>query len=787
MTHGKHVTELLRNPPLDAWFLGPKAEHGRYLDETLQFVLADYVHWRRNYRPKDPVVIDRDRWHQHEQWQHGLSAHLDSLLADLKADVPFHSPRYLAHMLSDQTLPSIIGFLAGSLYNPNNVSNEAAPVTVRLELEAGDLVSKMLGYDADKSWAHLCSGGSSANLEALWVARTVQFNALAIWDACTDAGNHYFPICKGFEIPGFKPAPIRELDQSPSLKLKRRILGLNPEIAISLPRELAAWLAAHPSKQKRLAKEAASDPDRERAGNRHFANAATFVNKLLENSPYNAVRKGFHSAAAGLSPVILAPASHHYSLQKAANILGYGQDAVWPIPVDGKFRMDIKELDTKLAELEQKENSHKYVAAVVAVAGTTEEGAVDPIHKVLNLRREREKEGGTSFWLHVDAAWGGYFPSLFRDWGYGGLEGLSKTRDGRDQNSDLVKVYVNTMDVQETFEHPFKPSSPLPTAWDDPDVYHAFLALPEADSITVDPHKLGYVPYPAGLIAFRDSRITEHVHQKAVYIGAEGGGVSGHAYKKPTSLGPYILEGSKPGAAATSVWLAHQAIPLTRDGHGKIIRATAISAQRLYEYLQIWPWGNRKNPPAFKFITLTKPDTNVVCFVAAPSTPESKMSLKLMNAWNERIFKRLRPPEPEDKRPINEQEFFISHAKFEKDVYSAKSISATLARVGENLVAETMKAYETDGLSILRCTLMNPLHDIALAGNTRPREREHRIAPDEYEAERDTHETDRGEPAHLREGEKDYLKEFVDHLYKVGRDCHPKPRQGPAPRPPRRS
>ena len=52
------------------------------------------------------------------------------------------------------------------LYNPNTVTSEVAPVTVRLEIEAGRLISRMIGYD-DGSWAHLCSGGTTANIEAL--------------------------------------------------------------------------------------------------------------------------------------------------------------------------------------------------------------------------------------------------------------------------------------------------------------------------------------------------------------------------------------------------------------------------------------------------------------------------------------------------------------------------------------------------------------------------------------------------------------------------------------------
>lgn len=164
-------------PPLHAWFLGPKAEHADLWQELLSYTFQDYAHWRRNYFPGDPVTISRVRRREPEtsSWTDGLTTHLDRALNDLKAHFPFYSPRYIAHMLSEQTLPSVLGYFAGMLYNPNNVTDEAAPVTVALELEVGKMIAEMLGYDPDKSWAHLCSGGTVANLEALWVARTAQF------------------------------------------------------------------------------------------------------------------------------------------------------------------------------------------------------------------------------------------------------------------------------------------------------------------------------------------------------------------------------------------------------------------------------------------------------------------------------------------------------------------------------------------------------------------------------------------------------------------------------------
>jgi hypothetical protein len=50
---------------------------------------------------------------------------------------------------------------------------------------------------------------------------------------------------------------------------------------------------------------------------------------------------------------------------------------------------------------------------VIGIAGTTEEGAVDPIDRIDEVRTDLENARGESFWLHVDAAWGGYLRALF--------------------------------------------------------------------------------------------------------------------------------------------------------------------------------------------------------------------------------------------------------------------------------------------------------------------------------------------------------------------------------------
>src|SRR3546814_17707211 len=80
---------------------------------------------------------------------HAFSADLrrerNSLSAALKRSVPFHSPRYLGHMVSDLLLPGLLAQIVTLPYNPNNVVGEASPVTLDMEISAGLQLARKIG------------------------------------------------------------------------------------------------------------------------------------------------------------------------------------------------------------------------------------------------------------------------------------------------------------------------------------------------------------------------------------------------------------------------------------------------------------------------------------------------------------------------------------------------------------------------------------------------------------------------------------------------------------------
>jgi aromatic-L-amino-acid decarboxylase len=92
-------------------------------------------------------------------------------------------------------------------------------------------------------------------------------------------------------------------------------------------------------------------------------------------------------------PVIICSRAAHFSIRRAAVMLGIGTDNIVTIDTDDAFRMRIDALATAL-------DDHDNIICVVASAGTTNTGAIDPLPQIADLCSARD------IWLHVDAAYG---------------------------------------------------------------------------------------------------------------------------------------------------------------------------------------------------------------------------------------------------------------------------------------------------------------------------------------------------------------------------------------------
>ncbi|WP_137290998.1 pyridoxal phosphate-dependent decarboxylase family protein [Natronorubrum halophilum] len=147
----------------------------------------------------------------------------------------------------------------------------------------------------------------------------------------------------------------------------------------------------------------------------------------------------------------------HFTAEQAAHHLGLGEDAVVTVATDGDRRIDLRALDDTLDRLEA-EGRHPF--AIVATAGTTDFGSIDPLSPLADRAADRD------LWLHVDAA-------------YGGACAIS----------DRLRPKLAGID--------------------------------RADSIAVDFHKLFYQPISCGAFLLRDADHYRLLERNAAYLNPE--------------------------------------------------------------------------------------------------------------------------------------------------------------------------------------------------------------------------------------------------------------------------
>jgi len=155
---------------------------------------------------------------------------------------------------------------------------------------------------------------------------------------------------------------------------------------------------------------------------------------------------------------ILVSERGHYSLGKAADVLGIGRESLISIKTDANNKIDTALLAEKMAELSA---ANIRVLAIVGVAGTTETGNIDPLHQLADLAEQYQCH------FHVDAAWGGA--------------------------TLLSQTYR-----------------------------HLLSGIERADSVTIDAHKQMYVPMGAGMVVFKHPSAAHAIEHHAEYILRKG-------------------------------------------------------------------------------------------------------------------------------------------------------------------------------------------------------------------------------------------------------------------------
>ena len=547
-------------------FIGPKGEQGRIFSSLWDHLFSVTMQ-RRSQR-----FANDSEWHPlattaHDSDQATVLSALEELLGLLREEIHTFSPRYLGHMVSDVSIPALLGHMAMLFENANLASREAAVVGSALETEAINLLANMVGLDPKPARGHFTSGGTLANFEAVWRARyrLDHWLALGVW----------------LKVNGHSNAPLFDWAH-------------------------CGWSVYH----EQMKCHDLSEPD------------------LL---PYSSVVMGAlamsrfareHFEEEWPEPVLLVPGNKHYSWPKAANIFGLGREAVWSCDLDEKGRLSP---DALKAQIGRAEVDGRPIMMVVSVAGTTELGMIDPVDKVADLLDELCEHRGLHIWHHIDAAYGGYFCSVLK----GDASSLSAASEA------------------------------------------ALRAFPRASSLTLDPHKLGFVPYACGAFLVPDANayLVSNIHAPYLEEIADA--------KFPSWS--TTLEGSRAATGPSAVWLSAKIMPLDSHGHGWFLNKSLSITHMLYDVI------SRVSP---NIRMLDSSDTNVMCFAIAAEGD----SLREANRKTDVV---------------------IAHFR-ESSELSATRTGLTVENYGQ-LVTRTVAGWDgvldSDQLTVVRMVVMNPYLD----------------------------------------------------------------------------
>lgn len=338
----------------------------KHLSENLEGFLASHIVTQE--RPLHEIERDFAYSDIPEQPEF-VSDHTDKLLKKLVAQsVHTASPRFIGHMTS--ALPYFLLPLAKLMVglNQNLVKIETSKAFTPMERQTLGMMHHLVYgekpsfyerwmHNSDHSLGALCSGGTIANISALWVARN-------------------------------------------------NLLAPREDFAGVAAEGLAAGLSAY--NYKRL--------------------------------------------------VVLVSERGHYSLSKAADVLGIGRRNFVSVPADENNRIKLDALREAAAQVTRDGGR---VMAIVGIAGTTETGHIDPLREMAAVAKEYSAH------FHVDAAWGGA--------------------------TLMSSTYRKLLDGIEL-----------------------------ADSLTIDAHKQMYVPMGAGMVLFKDPALVNAIEHHAEYVIRRG-------------------------------------------------------------------------------------------------------------------------------------------------------------------------------------------------------------------------------------------------------------------------
>lgn len=355
------------------------------------------------------------------------------------------------------------------------------------------------------------------------------------------------------------------------------------------------------------------------------------------------------------APVVLLPDTAEPSWEAAMRLAGMGEQGIVRLPTRG-FRLHAAALERALEAASALGQS---VLCVVGALGANEFGAFDPIH-VLVEARERWHAQGLGFAVHADAGWGGYLAALLRD-----------AHAGETPRTEVAALFRR-----------------FPTHA----THAALAALAQADSLTVDPWRLGHLGEGAGgAYLCRDGRCLDF-HSPALP------GESGEA-RDARRLRGFATEGRRPAAAAAAAWLTHRVLPLDAAHFGRLAAHGIDCAEHFCDRLLALA---RRLEDRVRVVIPLDPDGNRVCLMF---NPVGNGSAAIANVFCNAVLTHLRSAEYGGPAP----EFACSAASIPRGILGAEDSTRLLAELG--LAADTFTANplvagrDASELQMLRHTL----------------------------------------------------------------------------------
>lgn len=348
----------------------------------------------------------------------------------------------------------------------------------------------------------------------------------------------------------------------------------------------------------------------------HFTSGGTVAN-------FEAVvraREKFSKIMDWRKGVLFVPRHRHYSWLKAIKVLGFDPIQLQQVKLNAYGRMDVEDLRE---QMQNRLAQGYYSMMVVSVMGSTECGVFDPVDRVQQVVEVMElKNNSIPIWHHVDAAYGGFFCA--------------------------VEPTADDLDLKPLLD--------------------VISGIKKVNSITLDPHKLAYVPYSCG--AFLCRNVSDY---------ALGGADAPYLeFGDTLDPGKYSIEGSRAATGASAVWMISKSIGFNREGLGRVLLRTIL-------HKEDFKWLIRSTIP--HTVIVDQAGSNVVGLVMGrPGERMSEVNARMLRVYGKFSYE-------------SESSFILSKTELKGEDYSA-----LIERVKESLGL----VADDSNLVILRFCLMNP-------------------------------------------------------------------------------